>query len=141
MKILLQFCIPLLLLSCSSSNVRNDYQTRKESDANYEIKRGLTLSPGNDDEKLEHAKYLMVKKNYKSAEKELEEVHADTTIARKYREEALFQLGELNANFLNPHKDNEKALQYYRKLLTEFPETKFKENAQNKINTLKNQLN
>ena len=134
------FVLVILLMSCSNANLKNDYQVRKETDGTYDIKRGLTASPGKDDEKLEQGKYLLIKKNYKKAEKVFFEVYNDKSVKDKYKEEALLLLGDLYSNFLNPGKDYKKAVSYYNKLIKEFPDTKLTDKAEEKIKNIKSKL-
>ena len=134
------FLLTLFVLSCSNANVKDEYQVRKESDGSYDVKKGMSMTPGKDDEKLEQAKYHIVKKNYTKAIKLFKEVYEDKSIKEEHREEALFQLGEVASNFLNPKKDYKKAVTYYEKLLKEFPKTKLKDKAEEKIANLKTKL-
>ena len=134
------FTLVMLLMNCSNANLKNDYQVRKETDGNYEIKRGMSMSPGKDNEKLEQGKYLLIKKSYKKAEKAFFEVYNEKSVEDKYKEEALLLLGDLYSNFLNPGKDYKKAVSYYNKLIKEFPDTKLKDKAEEKIKDINSKL-
>jgi hypothetical protein len=63
-------------------------------------------------------------------------VYADGKASSEHREEALFAIGQVWSNVLNPKRDVSRAIATYEKFLAEFPESKLRVQVEDTLHSL-----
>jgi len=86
---------------------------------------------------IERARQSAMDGKFADAETLLNEVYEDGSVAAKDRAEALYALGLLQLNPLNPKLDRAQALVSFEKLVAEFPDAPRRADAQREIERLR----
>lgn len=86
---------------------------------------------------IRYAKHMTRKRKFDKAIETYLKLYESKNTESKYREESLYNLGLLFSNILYPERDDKKSRYYFEKLLDEFPETKFKDVVEEKLEYLK----
>jgi tetratricopeptide (TPR) repeat protein len=76
---------------------------------------------------MDAARELERQGDYDGAIEALEGLYSKSDLDPELREEVLLKLGELYGSWMNANRDYEKASNFLRQLLTEFPETEHRE--------------
>lgn len=106
------FCIAsLIFLSLSSCAVNKDAAVRKEAQ-----------------EYLQSGQKLLAQRNYDGAIGEYQKV-LSLSPKKALEDEALFNMGLVYAHFGNPKRDYEKSLNFFLKVLNDYPQSYFQEQA------------
>ena len=90
-------------------------------------------------DQLRYAKHAAAESKYKTAIETYLKLYQRESIESGIREEALFNLGRIYSSFLYPYKDYEKSMYFFEKLISEFPDSRFRSKTVKAIENL-NQL-
>ena len=99
-----------------------------------------TIHGSNDEARLARAKQLVRDGRYAEAVREFRSVYEKGGAKSADRQEALFQLGVVYSDLLNPHRNPETAIAHFKNLLREFPGTSYGKDAQERIANLERLL-
>ncbi len=119
--------ICLGLAACGASvGSRQDYTegvdpVTGEPNSNYSTEAKIYGDA--DEQRLESARAFARKREYATAIPTFEEMAADQRVKPKFREEALFSLGEAQGAVFNPHKNYELAVLTLKRFLTLYPDS------------------
>lgn len=120
------FLLALLLLSsCASTSTT----TREEDGTNT----SFSFHGSGAEKDIAQARQLRVDGQYAEAATVLLGVYKSPNNESKFREEALLELSQVEAYLLNPSRDYDKALGYLEQLLEEFPDTEYRDEAEEQI--------
>jgi len=119
----------LLLTSCASTSTT----TREEDGTNT----SFSFHGSGAEKDIAQARQLRVDGQYAEAASLLLGVYKSPANESKFREEALLELSQVESYLLNPSRDYDKALGYLEQLLEEFPETEYRDEAEDQIKHLK----
>ena len=89
------------------------------------------------EERLLDGQRAAIQGKWPEAEAAFVEVYGNGAVRAETRAQALYELGQLYSNYLNPQRDNTKAIDWYRKLLDEFPNDRLAPDALSRIDELK----
>ena len=117
--------LPVLLGACVGRTTHTQVTTDEES--SY----GSSISVHGSSAKamLERGKQHVLEGRFTSAIASFRQAATDPDAESAIRAEALFELGEAHANLLNPARDAAKAAESFRKLIEEYPDSEFAEEA------------
>lgn len=87
-------------------------------------------------DQLRYAKHAASEGDYKTAIKTYLKLYQIETIDSEIGQQALLNLGYNYGNILNPYKNYERAIYFLEKLLSEFPQTKFRSNPEQSIRNI-----
>ena len=90
-------------------------------------------------DQLRYPKHAAAESKYKTAIETYLKLYQRESIESGIREEALFNLGRIYSSFLYPYKDYEKSMYFFEKLISEFPDSRFRSKTVKAIENL-NQL-
>jgi hypothetical protein len=112
--------------------------TPTSSSVDGEQSQGVSLSLGSSvhEVALSRAKQSVRDGKYDVAEGQFERLAATVEAGPDLRAQALMELGALQRNVLNPGRDSSRALQTYRRLVDEFPDSPLRSSAQLEIERL-----
>lgn len=148
MKSMLTVVLLFSLIVCCSSR---KYQTKKEErpfeeyelgpydqfwERELEAAENIELYSKSPKDQLRYAKHAASDGDYRIAMATYFKLYKNGTVDSAIREEALFRLGKSHANILNLYKNYEMAIYLLEKLLSEFPETKFRVEAEQSMKTI-----
>ncbi|MFH1845388.1 MAG: tetratricopeptide repeat protein [bacterium] len=125
---LLLLCLPCLISCAGSARRTADEDSRDTSFSLYSSQPEAELDKG-----------LFQKRegNYQAAAELFLAVYKDRSADSEYRERALYELAQVHSHLLNPTKDYDQALSYLEKLITEFPDSEYRADAEEKIEHIK----
>lgn len=141
-KAIILLLIILVIVSCTRSRIsmtEKEQRDRLDKVENDETRFTLNVHTGNNGE-LNYARNATSKGDYNTAVKVYLRLEKDKEVTKEKREEVLYNLGILYDNFMYSKKNSQKSYDYLSKLLEEFPETKYKSRAEEKIENLKQTL-
>jgi len=119
----------LFLTSCASTSST----TREEDGTNT----SFSFHGSGAEADIAKARQLRVDGQYNEAATLLLSVYKSPANESQFREEALFEVSQVHSYLLNSAKDYDKALGYLEQLLDEFPETEFRDEAEEQIKHIK----
>jgi tetratricopeptide (TPR) repeat protein len=96
----------------------------------------LTLHRNPDEAKLDRGKQYVMESRFDEAASLFREVADKASAKAEYRETALFELAELHANVLNPHRNPREALKLFRRFVDAYPDSKLADRARDQIDRL-----
>ena len=120
------FALLPLLVSCVGRTSSVETETTEGSTSS----RSITLHGDSAEALVDQGKQHVLEGNYADPEAAFQAAYAKTGADPDHRAEALFELGEVYSNVLNPRRDHQKSLSYFAKLVEEFPESEFRERAE-----------
>jgi tetratricopeptide (TPR) repeat protein len=126
----------MAVVSCGSPYMQPSRTVEEGPRGPETVDRGIILSPGAESQ-LRHGALLSSEGKFEEAARAYLRVYENPSHEAKHREEALLRLGGIYSNVLNTGKDYDKALHYLQKLLDEFPESRLREEAEEKIETIR----
>ena len=132
MKIVFIFLVTLLYLSCQKVVI--DDKDVQHGPGYFDDVFVYTDKP---ESQIKYAKHMTRKRKFDKAIETYLKLYEDKNIKSEYREESLYNLGLLFSNMLYPQRDDKKSRYYFEKLLDEFPQSKFKDMAKEKLEYLK----
>jgi TolA-binding protein len=97
----------------------------------------LSLSGNPDQAMLERGKQAVMESRFDDAASLFRELADKPSAKAEYREAALFELGEVHANVLNPNRDPVAALEIFRRFVDAYPDSKRADRAREHIAVLK----
>ena len=104
------------------------------------IKKNKAVDGNSAEFRLEQARITLTTGDFAGAVDLYYKIYSDTTIEGQYRQEALFNLGMMYSDDAETVEDYEEALYYFKKLLSEFRRTTFREKATRQTRYIRNQL-
>ena len=132
MKQFLGFLLLVLLTgSCSIGRT-----TRTETNTTSSIGSTISIHGSSAEAHLDRGKQYVIEGHFTNAAGEFEQAYTTPGADPEFRAEALFELGEAYTNILNPWRDSARALDYFRRLLEEFPDSEFVVDAEANIEVL-----
>ncbi len=87
--------------------------------------------------RLAAGKRAAMRARWEEAENAFRDVYGDGSAKVDVRAEALYQLGELYSDFLNPNRSGQQAIAWFQQLLDEFPNAHLAPDAATRIEELK----
>ncbi len=124
---------PLAAAGCSVGGTAHTEQvtsTRSSSGASVSLHRDPAEAA------LERGRQAVMESRFKDAEEAFRGVYETSGDKPEARAQALYELGELSLNLLNPARDRDRALGYFRTLVQKFPESSKREDAEAQIKAL-----
>jgi tetratricopeptide (TPR) repeat protein len=112
-----------LLAALSGSGCAGSSQTRNDIDQ-QEYSTTVTIVGSRAEAQLNRGREAIAAGRFAEGIAIFEDVSVMPKAKPEHREQALLALGQAHSNILNPARDPDRALGYYRQLLGEFPETK-----------------
>lgn len=97
----------------------------------------VTFLGSRDAAQLEVGRQAKIEGDYDKAIEAFLSVYENRSAESKYREQALYELGQAYSDLLNLKKDYKKALFYFKKLIAEFPATGLRDQAESRINKIR----
>ncbi len=129
-QITLSFLLLMIVISCAKYKTHHfPESSEKDFHVDFYSKSGK--------DQLKYAKQFLGEGDYKTASNLFHKIYENTEVEAPIRQEALMNLGNIYSNVLYAGKDYEKALFYMEKLLAEFPDTKFRQAAEEGIENIK----
>jgi TolA-binding protein len=116
----------LVLASCLGRSESVETETTEGSS----VSSSLSLLGTSAEALIDRGKAHVLEGNYREAEVDFQAAYAREGADPEHRAEALFELGELYSNLLNPGRDREMSLRYFSKLREEFPDSRFAQQAE-----------
>ncbi len=123
----------LAIAGCSLGRVTSSERTTPESSTSSV---SMSLHKDEHEAALGRGKEAALAGRFDEAAGIFERVAADRSAKSELREQALLQLGSVFTNVLNPTRDEKRARGYYQALLDDFPESKLRTEAQQRIDEL-----
>lgn len=129
--------LPVLLAACSLGRT-----TRTSTETSETRSTGSSISLHGDPAEalLERGKQLAMDGDWNAAAEAFEEVTRNAAAKPEHRAAALFKLGDLHSNVLNPGRNYEVALAWYGRVVSEFPESEEAPKAQEAMEALRGVL-
>ncbi len=129
------YCLGLVLLggavlcslSCAGRSQRNLDEDSIHSSSS------VTILFNKMDSLLERGKQDRLEGAYSEATKNFETVYANTQASIEQRAEALFELGAIFSDLHNPDKSYQQAIGYFKKLISEFPQSPLVKRTKDRI--------
>ncbi|MBD3337020.1 MAG: tetratricopeptide repeat protein [Candidatus Eisenbacteria bacterium] len=121
-------CLLALVVHCNACTGRTLTDRDDES-----LSASVTLHTSPSAATLSKARGARTDGRYEEATRLLESVYLDTHADTAYRAQALFDLGQVHAELLNPHKDYSTAIAYFEELIREYPDSDLRHKARNRI--------
>jgi tetratricopeptide (TPR) repeat protein len=75
--------------------------------------------------------------DYAKAIELYQSVYENESAKAEYRSQALFELGKIHSDLLNPRKDYQKAESYFEKLISEFPDSDLRKEAEKQLERIR----
>ncbi len=139
--IFLAFILIISLFGCSTRSARSYSEDVDEHGReNTSSSANISFYSKSPEDQLKLAKRTASEGNYEEAGDLFAQIYQETTNDTIIRAEALYQLGKVYGNVLNPNKDNEKAIFHFKKLIREFPESEFKPRAEQSVKEMQDLL-
>jgi len=113
------------VLQANLATTKNFEKLKKSMKDRRERMEGLSEEAG---QRLARSQKLLAQGNYEGAVGEGQRVLASTDL-RSSKDEALFNLGLIYAHSGNPQRDIQKSLEYFKKLIKNYPKSPFVEQA------------
>jgi outer membrane protein assembly factor BamD (BamD/ComL family) len=113
------------VLQANLATTKNFEKLKKSMKDRRERTEGLSDEGG---QRLARSQKLLAQGNYEGAAGEGQRVLASTDL-KSSKDEALFNLGLIYAHSGNPQRDIQKSLEYFRKLIKNYPKSPFVEQA------------
>lgn len=126
----------LLVLLTGSCSIGRITRTESVTDETSSVGSSISIHGSSAEAHLDRGKQYVLEGHFTHAMGEFEQAYTTPGADPKFRAEALFELGEAYSNVLNPWKDREKALDYFAKILDEFPDSVFVKGAKASIELL-----
>ena len=132
----------ILLIGCTLKRISTKTTFSKDDfyPESRKWKTEVTIHKSKDEARFETGKQYVKEGLYEKAVQTFLLVYQDQSANKTYREQALLELGKIYSDILNPQKDYEKALVYFEKLISEFPESNLLEEAQKKRENVREHL-
>lgn len=136
MKYLMIIFSSLVILTSACANLGNPNPVYNER-PNGDISMGTeyTFSAKGWEGRLKKAHFALQNSQFEKAAFEFEDVYKQAGEA-KYKEEALYYLGVTHSAMTNPGKDFKKAIFYYDLLIQNFPQSSYRQKAEEQKNSL-----
>ncbi len=125
-----------LVLTCSCSLGRRT-ATQGATSEGYSSSASVSFHTEEDEAALEHGKQAAVDGKYEEAVTVLTRLYNNRSARAEFRASALLQLGSVFTNVLNPRRDEERAYDYFRKLVEEFPDSEHRAEAEIRMERLR----
>ena len=135
-RVFLGLLLPVLLAGCSSSHRVTQSTSYDEADDSYSQSASISLGDGAES-RLEYAGRASTHGQWEEAEKTYREVYENPSNAPEHRAEALYGLGHVSGNLLNPRRDPDQAVGYFERVREEFPETAVARRAGERLEQLR----
>jgi outer membrane protein assembly factor BamD (BamD/ComL family) len=119
----------LLLVGCFGRATRTETRTDEEAST------GTSISLHRSTEKalLERGRQYVMDGRFDQAIAAFTRLYENVEAKPESRAEALLELGRVHSHILNPRRDEAKAVESFQKLADEFPESKLRDEALEKI--------
>jgi len=127
----------LLTASCASRDVSTTQIVRDDLEGTYSATTSYPVFQDKHERALYEAARAMSNADYASAASSYRGVAMAADATTKQKEQALFGLGRIYADVLNPAKDYTKAKHYLEKLLTDYPETELRASAESRLESVR----
>lgn len=108
---------------------------RRETDEGTSMETTLVTSPH--EAKLERGRQAAREGDFDLATEYFLTVYREAGVESKHREGALLQLAVVYSDLLNPKKDYGKALEYLEELLSTYPKSEYRKEAEERAEGLK----
>ncbi len=104
-----------------------------------EDRRGVSARffDSREEAQIDKARALRLEGEYNEAIDTLLAVYRNRAFESKYRAEALLELSHVHSHLMNPEKDYDAALRHLNTLITEFPESSLRAEAEEKTEHIK----
>jgi TPR repeat protein len=127
----------LLAASCASHDVSTTQMVRDELEGTYSTTTSYPVFQNKHERALYEAARAMSNAAYDVAAASYRNVAEATDATAKQKEQALFGLGRVYADILNPSKDYAKAKHYLEKLLADYPDTELRASAESRLESVR----
>lgn len=128
---------PLVLqASCTGRTVT----TRRDADDRITVSRSVEIHGSGDAARLDRGKQLLLEGDYSGAAEAFSSVYEKPSASDEHRREALFQLGVVYSELMNPWKDLRRAYGYFEALVNDFPESDLVDEARRRMETIESLL-
>jgi hypothetical protein len=127
-------------LSCSRRHVSLQEKTVVEEDGSERLTKSATLRFGDEDATLDYAAELQMQGEYARAAEAYRSVEQSASATPEQKQAALFGLGEVHANLLNPAKDPARATELFERLIAEHPSSPLRSRAEQRLRELRQLL-
>jgi outer membrane protein assembly factor BamD (BamD/ComL family) len=129
---LVTLAVTLALSACTGRTVH------RETDETRSMETTLITNPH--EAKLERGRQAAAKGDFDLAIQHYLAVYRDGDAKPEYKERALLRLGGAHSDLLNPKKDYQKALKYLEDLVSTYPTSKLRKDAEERIEVIKKLL-
>jgi tetratricopeptide (TPR) repeat protein len=104
---------------------------RRETE--HGIESSVTLHGSEEEAWLDRGRQMRAETAFDEAADLFRQVYELPSADQEHRAAALLELGLVHSDLLNPKKDHELALEYLRKLVDTYPDSEYREEAEQKI--------
>jgi tetratricopeptide (TPR) repeat protein len=118
--------VALTLVSCGGRTV-----TKETPEGGYSVTRTMSLDSARG--LIDTGRQARMEGRYAEATEAFRAVYDDRSLAADLRAEALFELGQVHADLLNPQRDYPEAIAHFETLLRDFPDSKSAERASKRL--------
>ena len=122
-----------LLAGCATQSE----QTRRATDQNDPGSSVSVTFVSQDKAALDRGSQAILQGDYDGAAKTFESVYRNPSAKPDYRAHALYLLGTVQANALNPKRDPATALITFQKVVDEYPKSTWRRDAEDAMRTLR----
>ena len=146
MKMFTLFICCFVLFSCTKNKLVKDFETQEVPESATEIHEFQLVAEENEDDQLRQkdahgqiviSDHLVKLDDFQKAIITYQEVYEDENYKDEQRGEALFKLAAAHECILNDNIDMDKSLYYYQLLIAEFPASKYRLDAFQRIGSLR----
>lgn len=133
----------LLLAGCmvlQSSCAGRTVTTRRDADDRVTVSRSVEIHGSGDAARLDRGKQLLLQGDYSAAAEAFSSVYEKPSASEDHRREALFQLGLVYSELMNPKKDLRRAYGYFETLVRDYPKSDLVDEATRRMETIESLL-
>jgi len=125
------------LLLGTACAARVEQRVEGDSASSERVTQSTSFSLNKDEALLEQGRQAVAAGEYARAESAFDTVYRNPGAKAEKRAQALFLRGSVQANVLNPKRDTAAALVSYEKLIAEFPQSEWRDDAEQATTSLR----